>query len=225
MNEDPFEILKKQEPLDPELEEYKKKLDFGFVIQHPLVFSVPHMDGMNAFVNAQLRQKQAALERAKNEQDWDAYIWLHERPFRFEAFWQINEHLNDKQYWETLGGVWVDTENLWQHKDFIHQLLCPEDRDLSLRVHMMDDQDLRTYRTLPDRLVVYRGCSRLNREGWSWTRSRERAEWFSRRYGRKDKLVLEARVSKDQIIAYFNSRHEQEVVLDPEEIEYENSEG
>lgn len=69
------EVMKRQEPLDPELKRWFEKgsapLNWN-TIKHPLVFAVPYMEPMNAVYNAQLKAKKEyaakALEEKKVEQ-------------------------------------------------------------------------------------------------------------------------------------------------------------
>lgn len=78
---------------------------------------------------------------------------------------------------------------------------------------------------LPDRLIVFRGCAareRCGKRGISWTLSREKAEWFARRFAcleNKDPILLEATVAREAILAYIGDRKEHEVIIDPATIE------
>ena len=81
---------------------------------------------------------------------------------------------------------------------------------------------------------IYRGFGQnpddeINREqGMSWTLSYEKAEWFAKRFmtdvgASLDRdmesdikpMVAEAICQKENVIAYFDSRDEQEIVIDP----------
>jgi hypothetical protein len=77
----------------------------------------------------------------------------------------------------------------------------------------MDEQELETLKSLDNELVVYRGCVKnLNENGLSWTLDKNQAKWFANRF-EKDGVVLEKRISKKNIVAYFNGRNEEEVIV------------
>jgi hypothetical protein len=46
----------------------------------------------------------------------------------------------------------------------------------------------------------------------SWTLDKNQAKWFANRF-EKDGVVLEKRISKKNIVAYFNGRNEEEVIV------------
>lgn len=50
----------------------------------------------------------------------------------------------------------------------------------------------------------------------SWTLSFERAKWFAERFGSNTQIVYKAFVQKQDILAYFADRGEDEVVVDPD---------
>lgn len=75
---------------------------------------------------------------------------------------------------------------------------------------------------LADIVTVYRGCSTRERKhprGISWTLSRDRAEWFARRFAfGKPTIVLEAIISLGSILFVTHDREESEVIIDPKDI-------
>lgn len=82
----------------------------------------------------------------------------------------------------------------------------------------MGTEDYERYSGFENDLVVYRGVG-LDRvkNGLSWTTSLQKAEWFAHRfdvYGKQgyvQKLVVR---DKKNILAYFSTRSEEEVVID-----------
>jgi hypothetical protein len=139
------ELMARQEELDPELEPWLvHDGPFGTCLKHPLVFSIIHAPPMNAFVNAQLKQKQRRLREARAEEKWETFVWLHERPYRLDAFTHVSWHLDGPDYWKLLGRVWTDTENSWQNWATWREVLTadPEGRE------MMSSEDVRSVFTL-----------------------------------------------------------------------------
>ena len=63
-------------------------------------------------------------------------------------------------------------------------------------------------------LLYIEDCKKNAQEdGLSWTLSKEVAEWFASRF-ENDGEIIEKTVHKTEVIAYFNDRDEEEIVLD-----------
>lgn len=226
MSRDIKKLLATQEDLDPMLAMY---LDhdgpFGPSIKHPLVFSIVHTPAMNAFVNAQFKAKKEALTRAKSKGDWNTCVWLHERPYRLDAFLDISRHLDGPQYWELLGSVWSDTENAWQNIEAWREALTADAEGRE----MMSDEDVRCVFDLPPEKGGLAPTTRIYRgyrfdgalQGYSWTLDKARAKWFARRLRQDDHpspKVASGFVAREHVIAYITGRDEQEIVTLPEHV-------
>jgi hypothetical protein len=206
------------EQLDSRLEGWQEEDDrFGLMLRHPLVYHIPHSPMLNWMVNDQLRLKLEALEDARRRRDWHTYVWLHERPYRSFGFRQIRRLLTDEEYWPLLGRVWIDTENLHQHKELPRYVNGPRPQ----RELIMDEDEQEALAGLPPRWVtIWRGYSTGGtRWGWSWTTDRQVAAWFAHRQsslhpGSLPRL-MQASVPRSQILAYFTRRNESEVVASP----------
>ncbi len=206
-----MELMQKREDLLPELEPYLSKGPLGTMLKHPLVFSIFYSPEMNAMLNESYRKKKEYLEECKIKRQWSTYIFLHERPHRIEAFVKIVDELGDKEYWELLGGIWADSENLWQHGRILPYLInLPRPG----REFMMDEEERQFLSSLPEEFIIYRGHQKKNRLGYSWTLSFEKAAWFSTRFG-KVRHVVSAIVSKEDVIAVLLGRSEFEIVVNP----------
>ena len=78
---------------------------------------------------------------------------------------------------------------------------------------LMDEGDYKRYLLLPDVLTVYRGVKPKGKVlALSWTLSKKKAEWFANRF-KSDGTVYRAKIPREHILAYFNCRNEQEVVV------------
>lgn len=80
----------------------------------------------------------------------------------------------------------------------------------------MDEQEYKVYKDFPECLTVYRGVAiNRNPHGLSWTTDYSKAEWFAHRYdtGSEEGYLLKADISRSNILAYFDSRGESEVVV------------
>jgi hypothetical protein len=81
---------------------------------------------------------------------------------------------------------------------------------------MMTEGEQKAFSELPDELIVYRGCTTINKWGPSWTLDRSVAESFPflNRYhhGENRPLLVKARIKKSEISALKLGRDESEVV-------------
>ena len=202
------------ESLAPELEPYLSEPKDGWqVLQHPLVYQVPYFPPMNAVVNRILRNKREQLLIAREGRNWQRYLMLHERPYRLNAFTVIESLLTDTHYWELLGDLWQDSENIWQNFPVWTskmKSLRPE------RHNFMSKEDKERLDAMPKRLTIYRGGSARNRHGLSYSLDYDKALWFSRRLDCKDPMVYKRTVRKVDVFALLLSRDEQEVIIHPD---------
>lgn len=212
------EVMQRQEELLPELAQWVEESTFGPIVKHPLVIDImPHP----ALTNWRYKQKQEALDKALTEQRWNHAVWLYERPYRLYGFTQIADELSDKEYWELLASIWIDSENIWQNVDeWIDLINCGRDEMEAF----MDLGESAALASMPKTITVYRGAIEgVNEEGMSWTLSRQKAEWFANRFAGVHEarpVVLEGRIAKFHVAAYFMGRGEGEIVpFDPDHVE------
>lgn len=209
-----FDLAEKaNEPLEVALQGYVEEGGvFGRSLTHPLVYMIPLIN--NGLANLVYRDKVRAVEEAEANKDWARYIWLHERPYRFDAFTTISGYLDDIEYWQWARSVWIDSENIFQHlEDWIEVF---HGRDIKNRLLMMDNDEREKYELwLPDTIKVWRGCVLgLNEDGLSWTLDRKVADWFARRFTHLgDGVVIEGEVKKADVAAYLSGRGESEIVV------------
>lgn len=125
----------------------------------------------------------------------------------------VKDHLSVEDYAKYLEDCWVSEEN-------------PNmDVNVSIREsigyfkkakkeYLMTPEDYEYYTNIPNKIKVWRGVAEGRvKLGLSWTDDKSKAEWFMNRFGSKGYL-LEVVVDKKDILAYFNSRNEKEVVVD-----------
>ena len=203
-------VMASTEELHPDLVPYVSDGPLGKQLRHPLVYQI----GMwgNGLANAYYLQKINDVEKALQNKKYDSYVWLHERPYRIEAFQEIEHLLSDTAYWKLVADIWTDTENQWQNHQEWKDLLGS---DRSSRNYLMDEKEFNTLLALPDVVTIYRGCQKgINEHGLSWTLDKSIAQWFSTRLDRDgEPIVLERTVAKSDIIAVFTGRGESEVIF------------
>jgi len=209
------EVMKRQEELHPDLKPWLVKTSFGLSLKHPMIYGMFYHPGMNAMYNEQYKAKAEYIEKRRAEKNWSGYIWMYERPYRLEKFAEIQDELNDHDYWELLGGIWSDSENLWQYGHMLGWLINSKRPG---REAMMEDHEKKFLETLPDEFTVYRGHQVRNRMGYSWTLSYWRAKWFAQRFQQKRQGVVSGTVKKENIVAVLLGRNELEIVCAPKNI-------
>ena len=202
-------LMSSQEELHKDLLPYVEEGEFGKMLRHPLIYEVPWIFAP-AMTNRRYEEKLKMVKKAIDSKNWKQFVWLHERPYRLEAFAQIEHLLDDKEYWNLLGSIWTDTENGWanlaQWKKFFKS-------KRAYRNYLMDWDEQMALDSLADTVTIYRGCQKgLNENGISWTLKRDKAEWFATRF-KQEGVVLEKTISKRDIIAVFTGRNEFEVVI------------
>ena len=203
-------LAETNEPLHPDLVPYfESDGALGAQVRHPLVYQVPLWS--NGSANAYYLQKKKDLDTALAEKNFNRVIYLHERPYRLQAFIEIAPRLSDTKYWSILSGIWTDTENQWQNLEQWKELLSANRPD---RHYLMDESEVQLLNSLPELVTIYRGCVKgLNEDGLSWTLDKAKAEFFANRFGREG-IILEREIPKSDIIAVLTGRGESEVICE-----------
>lgn len=195
-------------------------------IHHPLVMCMgydPASREQTKRLNRSLVKKKGELEKALKHKNWDQVLMVHEKACRFQALIDYAEGMTDEEYFQNLGDIWCQIENLWRHQSLLSEMLNPGDRDLRKRRLMMTGDERAVYDELPENVMIYRGCGPNNKRGWSWTLNADRARWFAMRGYGVIRLafggsVLNGRCDRESIIAYLGRRHEEEIVVDPTDV-------
>lgn len=219
MSEDILDTIR--EALHPDLRPHLYAHErLGAMLHHPLVVNVMPNAIFAQYANQQFEQKTEALAQAREKREWHTVVFLHERPYRFEALTaavELGVTENPQVYWELVGNIWTDSENI--HENFDEwEMLWSE--PVPGRESIMDEDERAALAALPDMVTIYRGVAHEDAmAGLSWTTDRAKALWFARRYKFKgddyDPYLVRAKVAKANILAYFLGRGESEVVVLP----------
>jgi hypothetical protein len=188
------------------------------MIGHPFVHEM-YVPSLHAHYNTMLQAKAEEAERLAREHQWFPLLHvMYERPYRLRGFAKYASQMTDKDYWSNLGGVWTDSENIWQNRGEWRAFLSSKRR---YRDRLMDEDDRKTFRELPEELTLYRGTCAPDGIGcgMAWTLDRDKAQWFADRFQSvtgSEPTVIEGHVAKLHCLAYFGGRAEQEIVVFPE---------
>jgi hypothetical protein len=212
-------ILHQPEELDIELLPFLGEVDtLGTVLKAPLLFMVPYLAELAPIANRAYRGKREAVARAEAEGKWQKVLWLHEKPYRMSVFLQVRDRMADRDYWQALGSLWLETESPRGSGRVGGRAYRRPRRSLPVA-----DGRGRARRPRQPR----RGGGRLSRfhrpgrhRAPSWTLNLARAEWFARRPIDRGagRYLASVTVPKASVIAYFGGRNEQEIVLDPRQL-------
>lgn len=216
-------LMSKGGPLLSELKPYVERASDGKwpMLRSPLLYAVPYFEQLNALYNAQHEAKQSAANKAWVREDYEQYVALHEKPYRALALLRVlrQSRIAPRRYFELLGDVWMQIENVHQTSDRTWEELFtgPKGATLAAQRAMMSKRERELLDAMPKRFVVYRGTREQFSEsgGWSWSLSRKVATWFARRFKNPDAVVLFAHVNRSDALAYLTGRSEQEVIVRP----------
>ena len=141
--------------------------------------------------------------------------------------WAMQDFLNiiSKEGWHSFtrediakafGYAWSITEFLYPYKSSLKLIMSATE---NYRQHFMDEEEYEVYKSLPNKIRIYRGAS--DRSGLSWTLSKEKAEWFAERNeywtrslnNNTKQQVFTREISKKKVYAYLNGRKEEEIII------------
>lgn len=188
----------------------------GTVILHhkfcimPLVTPMTNKDEVNDVFGgafdpvAIIEQKEQMAKAYWRDGDVMGYAWTHERPYRMGALmeWRNRGGVMNAEFASAARSVWVDSENVYENHNSWRALFSAIDP-----ADFMDRENLDRFLSLPEHLVLYRGCKF---SGMSWTTDPEVAVRFAERTGGE---VLREAWRPHMRFAYIGDRSESEVIV------------
>lgn len=205
------------EPLHPDLVDWVEDGDWGRMLRHPLVYSVPLT--LPGWANKAYTRKREILEEYVRDEDWSGVIWLHERPYRLRALvdYCIGRRDDDTplplstapDYWELTADVWVDSENIGQVMDEWSALFGD-----CTGFWLGTEEEREQFDALPDPVRAWRG--EIDDGGWSWTTDHKIAEWFANRFRKESDppaMITGELIPKDRVFGYLTRRGESELLV------------
>lgn len=119
-------------------------------------------------------------------------------------------------FWPVFCDLWSLCDDTWYLQPYLIRAL----RYLAPAILSEDEQKI--FDALPERVRVYRGCSRERVKGVSWTSDRHCAVNFARGHRRipvPDPVIASGMIAKSNIFMTNNGRNEDEVLLDPDHLQ------
>ncbi len=197
--------------------------NYPFIVKHPFTDSNYTVDQKTVTL-VNLLENEAALERwraqiAKQIESADNVHRLSmmlTKSYRSAFLKYTMEYMDVMDFSEYLADYWVSTESPNSDPNFSKKQLVRMFAQADKR-YLMTAEEYKQYLLLPETLTVYRGVTSHNSrniKALSWTLDRDKAEWFAHRFD-ENGTVYEAEIDKDHVLAFFTSRNEAEVVVNP----------
>lgn len=138
-------------------------------------------------------------------------------PYKLTFIQLALPYLTRKTFSELLSDAWVMEENPSMDANVKPKEVIKWFREC-IPDKLMTEDELKVYNSLEDSFTIYRGVAvGRNPNGLSWTKNKNTATWFAHRFDNHSDskgYVQSAIVSKTDVLAYFNSRNEDELVID-----------
>ncbi len=215
-------LMFREEAICDELAPYvQERGDLGTMIHHPLVIELMFDPKRCGLVNKRFQHKQSEVEKCLTEGKYATAIFLHERPYRFDALMEYMTEYNledEPNFWEIVGHIWTDSENIYESFEDWQWIWEKESPN---REKCMSEDEREALAAMPDTLTIYRGYQDGGTAmGMSWTLDQKQAEWFAVRFSHKGSkgTVIKGTVAKSDVLAYFTGRNEAELVILPENV-------
>lgn len=150
------------------------------------------------------------------QNDINSIYMIIRKSYRLTFLKFIKEYLSVKDMSKLLAHAWISSENPNQDVNVPVTLVAKWFKQADKKV-LMNKDEYAYYQSLPQTITAYRGVAvGRNPNGLSWTCNLDTAEWFANRYNTESKqgYVQSIEVDKSYVLAYFNNRDEDELVLD-----------
>lgn len=158
------------------------------------------------------KEKELRLKRMRNMSPMQIAFCV-SKPYRMLYLSLAFPYLTKKERSEIMHEVWISVENINNNVNVSQMEILKMLRKCNPK-YLMGQENYEVYENLPDTFVVYRGLQENAQEdGLSWTLSKDVAEWFASRFENNGEII-EKTVHKAEVIAYFNDREEEEIILD-----------
>jgi len=128
----------------------------------------------------------------------------------------VKPYLSEKDFATLLADAWISSENPNQDVNVSTKTAISWFKQANKK-YLMSKEEYDYYESLPQTVTVYRGVAvGRNPKGLSWTCNLKTAEWFANRFNTENKqgYIQYLEVDKSLVLAYFNGRDEDEIVLD-----------
>ena len=172
---------------------------------------------------AYVQWREMTAEKIQNATTIGKLYLMVRKSYRLTFVKYAKEYMSLKDFSTYLSDAWVSSENPNQDVNCSLDMLISWFKQADKK-SLMNTEEYKVYDSLPDELRIYRGVT-VGREpkGLSWTAELGKAKWFAHRFDRDDKIgyIETAIVKKEDVLAYFNTRDEDELVVNVRNLEME----
>ena len=165
--------------------------------------------------------RESFLKRIKSSTNINGLYCIVRKSYRLTFLKFAEPFLSRNDMSELLADAWTTSENPNQDVNVKLSTIVKWFKNANKKV-LMSEEEYEVYQSLPDKFTVYRGVADgRNPNGLSWTKNKNKAEWFSHRFDKNDSIgyVQSAIADKKDVLAYFDSRNEDEIVIDPKTLD------
>lgn len=146
-------------------------------------------------------------------------IMLMNKPYYFAFIKFAHYYMSNKDLAQILSHAWVCVEYSNDDKNLRPNELIHLFESLPMDL-LMTEEDKQLWDTLPETIMIFRGVNKHNESSvgtaLSWTLNPETAKWFANRFDDKHEgKVYCQTVNKSDVLAFFNTRNEMEVIIRP----------
>jgi hypothetical protein len=138
---------------------------------------------------------------------------------KWQVFLSIKPLLKGKKYWYALSSAYGMSDNLFHYRTDVRLAFSNNEPQ---REYLMSNTERTYLNRLPEKITIYRAMTENELKGKSfgvsWTLKKEVAEFFAKEYQRNystkhlKKVVHQMTIGKSEVIAFFNSRQEFEII-------------
>ena len=200
-----------------------KPVDGLPICQHPFSaspFGCAVENGDTVFLNLQTvdgisRFRKYIYSNIDRQVDVYGIMRIVREPYWLTWLWLTKSYLDKTTFSELLGEAWISVENSNGDANVNKRTLISWFKS-SDKKHLMTEEELSVYEKLPSKITVYRGiCSLSSKTGLSYTTSLKVAKFFANRFKTDvfKPYILKAEINKEDALAYFNRRQEEEIVV------------
>lgn len=191
-----------------------------FVISHPIINDMFVPDKEKGLINILENQEaynktiQTYTELIDNATDYDNLIIFIRNPYKLFFIKATKRYLSIKDFSKNLIESWIVDENANNNINVSPNELVKYFKEAS-KDYLMDKEDRAIFDNFDDVVTVYRGLNAMEKseKAMSWSLSIDTAKWFARRFNNNGD-VYQAKVNKQDILTYCDTRNEKEVIVD-----------
>lgn len=129
--------------------------------------------------------RESFLKRIKSSENINGLYCIVRKSYRLTFLKFAEPFLSRNDMSELLADAWTTSENPSQDVNVKLSTIVKWFKNANKKV-LMSEEEYEVYQSLPDKFTVYRGVADGGSpNGLSWTKNKNKAEWFSHRFDKK----------------------------------------